>query len=75
MIKAKEKYETLQSICFLRDEPNKIYMPLTFPDKIYIVLNMNHFLKIFGALEKMQQQLVCILTWNRVIHLLKRWQE
>jgi len=75
-IKAKEMKDAglvwhPQTGCFVWDEQNKIQVSSPFPENIYFVLNLNHFLKIFGSLEEMQRQLVWIPTWYQAVILLK----
>jgi hypothetical protein len=49
--------------CFAWDEEGYIDVPSPFPHRIYFVLNVNHFLKIFGKKEAMVKKLVWLPTW------------
>ena len=51
--------------CFVWDEQGMIEVPSPFPGDIYFILNMGHFLKIFGSIESMKDKLVWIPTWHQ----------
>lgn len=46
--------------CFVWDEDGNINVPSPFPNQIYFILNLGHFLKIFETIENMQDKLVWI---------------
>jgi len=50
---------------FVWDPENTIPVPSPFPDRIYFVLNLNHFLKILGSIERMQEKLVWLPSWQQ----------
>jgi hypothetical protein len=51
--------------CFVWDPEGTIPVPSPFPNRIYFVLNLNHFLKIFNDIENMKKKLVWIPTWHQ----------
>jgi hypothetical protein len=51
--------------CFVWDPEESIPVPSPFPQRIYFILNLNHFLKIFGSLQNMKEKLVWIPTWQQ----------
>ena len=48
--------------CFLWDEKGLISVPSPFPNRIYFILNLNHFLKICGSLENIKEKFVWLPT-------------
>jgi len=51
--------------CFVWDKDEYIKVSSPFPNRIYFILNLGHFLKIFDTLEKISEQLIWIPTWNQ----------
>jgi hypothetical protein len=51
--------------CFVWDEAGVIEAPSPFPERVYFVLNLGHFLKRFGTVEKMIDELVWLPTWHQ----------
>jgi hypothetical protein len=51
--------------CFVWDEMGVIEVPSPFPDRIYFVLNLGHFLRRFGTEENMVEKLVWLPTWHQ----------
>ena len=52
--------------CFVWDPEGIIKVSSPFPNRIYFILNMNHFLKRFDSVENMQKSLVWIPTWQQI---------
>ena len=57
--------------CFVWDENNSIEVASPFPNQIYFILNLGHFLKIFNTLENMQEKLVWMPTWTQARQICK----
>jgi hypothetical protein len=51
--------------CFVRDPNARIDVGSPFPGRVYFVLNLGHFLKIFGTLYSMKEGLVWLPTWHQ----------
>lgn len=51
--------------CFVWDELAGIGAPSPFPDRIYFILNLGHFLRRFGTVENMVDKLVWLPTWHQ----------
>jgi hypothetical protein len=51
--------------CFVWDPEEYIPVPSPFPQRIYFILNLNHFLKIFKSIDKMIEYLVWLPTWHQ----------
>jgi hypothetical protein len=51
--------------CFVWDRDACIEVPSPFPNRIYFILNLGHFLKIFGSAENIRDQLVWLPTWHQ----------
>ena len=51
--------------CFVWDESGAISVPSPFPDRVYFVLNLGHFLRLFGTVEHMVASLVWLPTWHQ----------
>ena len=51
--------------CFVWDENNSIEVASPFPNQIYFILNLGHFLKIFDTVENMKEKLVWIPTLHQ----------
>ncbi len=51
--------------CFVWDEREVIAAPSPFPDRIYFILNLGHFLRRLGTVENMVEKLVWLPTWHQ----------
>ena len=51
--------------CFVWDEAGTIEVPSPFPDRIYFVLNLGHFLRRFDTVENMVEKLIWLPTWHQ----------
>jgi len=51
--------------CFVWDKDQHIPVSSPFPHRIYFILNMGHFLKIFESTSKMIEQLVWLPTYHQ----------
>ena len=51
--------------CFVWDPDEIIEVPSPFPGRIYFILNLGHFLRIFGSLEKLSKKLVWLPTYHQ----------
>jgi hypothetical protein len=54
---------------FVWDQYDLISVPSPFPENIYFILNLGHFLKIFNSISEIRKQLVWIptVTQSRLI--------
>lgn len=57
---------------FVWDPQGLISHPSPFPKRIYFILSMKRFLKVFGDLEKMKRHLVWLPTWYQVRQVMRR---
>ena len=48
--------------CFVWDEENIIQVPSPFPNNIYFILNLGHFLKIFTSPEQLRKKVIWLPT-------------
>ena len=51
--------------CFVWDRDGLIEASSPFPQRIYFILNIGHFLKRFQTVENMTKQLVWLPTWHQ----------
>lgn len=51
--------------CFVWDRDGHIAVPSPFPQRIYFILNLGHFLQILGTLEDIQAKLIWLPTWHQ----------
>ncbi|MGD9031077.1 MAG: hypothetical protein PVH02_00355 [Desulfobacteraceae bacterium] len=51
--------------CFVWDEKGHIKISSPFPNRIYFILNLGHFLRIFETIENMRDKLVWLPTWHQ----------
>ena len=51
--------------CFVWDGDGDISVSSPFPGHVYFVLNLHHFLKIFGSEAAMIEKLVWLPTWHQ----------
>jgi hypothetical protein len=51
--------------CFVWDPDEIMEVTSPFPGRIYFILNVGHFLRIFGSLEKISRKLVWLPTYHQ----------
>jgi len=51
--------------CFVWDPDEIIEVTSPFPDRIYFILNLGHFLRIFGSLEEISKKLIWLPTYHQ----------
>ena len=51
--------------CFVWDPYERIEVTSPFPGRIYFILNLGHFLRIFGSLEEISAQLIWLPTYHQ----------
>lgn len=51
--------------CFVWDPHEIIEVSSPFPGRIYFILNVGHFLRIFGSLEEISKKLVWLPTYHQ----------
>ena len=51
--------------CFVWDPDEIIEVTSPFPDRIYFILNLGHFLRIFGSFEEICNKLVWLPTYHQ----------
>ena len=51
--------------CFVWDPEGYIKVDSPFPERIYFILNLGHFLRLFEATKKMVEKLVWLPTWHQ----------
>ena len=51
--------------CFVWDEKGHMRVPSPFPDRVYFILNLGHFLRIFENTSQMKAKLVWLPTWQQ----------
>jgi hypothetical protein len=51
--------------CFVWDPDEVIEVDSPFPGRIYFILNIGHFLKIFNSLEEISKRLVWLPTYHQ----------
>lgn len=59
--------------CFVWDREAQIAVPSPFPQRIYFILNVGHFVQILGSLEAVAVRLVWLPTWHQARLLAKQW--
>jgi hypothetical protein len=52
--------------CFVWDKDGHIEASSPFPNRVYFILNMGHFLKRFKTPENMVEHLVWLPTWHQI---------
>jgi hypothetical protein len=58
--------------CFVWDEEGVIKVSSPFPSRIYFILNLNHFIRIFHSLDGIKELLIWLPTWHQTKLLCKR---
>ncbi len=53
--------------CFVRDPGGFIQAASPFPGRVYFILNLGHFLKIFGSVEEITKKLLWLPTWHQAL--------
>jgi hypothetical protein len=51
--------------CFVWDRDGHIAVPSPFPQRLYFILNLGHFLQILGTLEDILAKLIWLPTWHQ----------
>lgn len=51
--------------CFVWDDQQMIEVPSPFPNRVYFILNLGHFLKRFETIENIADKLVWLPTWHQ----------
>ncbi len=51
--------------CFVWDPHERIEVTSPFPGRIYFILNLGHFLRIFGTVEQIAKKLVWLPTYHQ----------
>ncbi len=51
--------------CFVWDEQKIIKVSSPFPNRIYFILNLGHFLKRFETIDNIADKLVWLPTWHQ----------
>ena len=59
--------------CFVWDADEHIQVSSPFPGRIYFILNLGHFLKLFQSIDSMMEQLVWLPTHHQARLLLERY--
>ena len=57
--------------CFVWDQDEIIEVPSPFPERIYFILNLNHFVRILGSSEAIAEKLIWLPTWHQARLVLK----
>ena len=55
--------------CFVWDREGCIEVPSPFPGKIFFILNLGHFLRLLGSIEKITQKLIWLPAWHQARHI------
>lgn len=51
--------------CFVWDREGSIPVDSPFPDRVYFILNLGHFLRLLGTAERVRERLVWLPTWHQ----------
>jgi len=51
--------------CFVWDPEGLIPVDSPFPDRVYFILNLGHFLRLLGTAERVRERLVWLPTWHQ----------
>ena len=60
--------------CFVWDRKGVIRAPSPFAKRVYFILSMPRFLRIFGDIESMHDQLVWLPTWFQAMQLCRQME-
>jgi len=58
--------------CFVWDEQQIIEVSSPFPNRVYFILNLGHFLKRFETIENIAKKLVWLPTWHQARQICQR---
>jgi hypothetical protein len=53
--------------CFVWDPKGSIEVSSPFPGRIYFILNLGHFLRIFQTLDEIAEKLIWLPTWHQAL--------
>jgi hypothetical protein len=51
--------------CFVWDPEGRIPVDSPFPDRVYFILNLGHFVRLLGSAERVRDLLVWLPTWHQ----------
>ncbi len=51
--------------CFVWDPGGSIPADSPFPDRVYFILNLGHFVRLLGTVERVRDKLVWLPTWHQ----------
>jgi hypothetical protein len=51
--------------CFVWDPEGLIPVDSPFPDRVYFILNLGHFVRLLGTVERVRDTLVWLPTWHQ----------
>ncbi|HQL90901.1 MAG TPA: hypothetical protein PLQ15_09890 [Syntrophales bacterium] len=51
--------------CFVWDPEGLIPAASPFPDRVYFILNLGHFVRLLGTVERVRERLVWLPTWHQ----------
>jgi hypothetical protein len=58
--------------CFIWDQKGYIEVSSPFPGRIYFILNLGHFLKLFETLDEIAEKLTWLPTWHQAFLLCEK---
>lgn len=51
--------------CFVWDRDRHLNVPSPFPNNIYFILNLGHFLRLLGSVDDLREKLIWMPTWHQ----------
>ncbi len=51
--------------CFVWDRDEHLAVPSPFPERIYFILNLGHFVQLLGSPENIAAKLIWLPTWHQ----------
>jgi hypothetical protein len=60
--------------CFVWDEGGKIRVPSPFPENIYFILNLGHFVRLLGSIEDVANDMIWLPTWHQARIICKEFE-
>jgi len=51
--------------CFVWDRDRHIGVNSPFPERIYFILNLGHFVRLLGSVEDVRKKLIWVPTWHQ----------
>lgn len=51
--------------CFVWDPDGLLPVDSPFPDRVHFILNLGHFVRLLGSVERVQERLVWLPTWHQ----------